>query len=107
MDERPIKRTRETITIPSMALRDLVYEDFLVINGKNIPVEEIRNEYDSTGRHQEYWTKIFKRLKDNKYFSISYSNSVKDTMGWFECNIADEYEAQEVFPETVSKVIYK
>lgn len=105
-EEKIINKIRETIKLTSDKLRDLVYESYLVIDEKDIPIEEIQKEYNSSGRHQEYWTLVFKRLSDNKFFRIRYSKSVKDTMGWDECNYGP-FEAIEVFPEIVSKTIYK
>lgn len=49
---------------------------------------------------------IFKRVSDGKFFKINYENSVKDSMGWGECNYGDTI-AIEVFPETQTITIYK
>ncbi len=95
----------EKIKLTSDELRNLVYEEHLNINGEEIPIEIVENEYDDSGRHQEYHHIVFKRLEDNKYFWVNYSNSTQDTMGWDECNYGP-FEASEVFPKKVTTIEY-
>jgi len=100
-----MNKVREKIELTSDSLRDLVYTNHLVIDGKEIEIKEIENKYISSGRHQEYYYMIFERLSDHKFFKTNYSESTQDMMDWDECNY--NFEAIEVFPETVSKIIYK
>lgn len=97
---------REKIKLSNSQWRDLVQEDYLEIDGQKIEIENIKDEYCSTGRHTESHYKIFKRLIDDKFFKIYYQISVKDEMGWSECNYGTT-EALEVFPETTTIIVYK
>lgn len=97
---------REKIKLSNSQWCDLVYEEYLEIDGKETPIEIIESIYDGSGRHTEQHHKIFKRLSDNKFFCIDYETSVKDEMGWSECNYGNT-EAIEVFPEVITKTIYK
>jgi hypothetical protein len=100
------KIEREIIKLTSDQVRDIVFENYLEINDVDIPIEGIETKYIKSGRHQEYHTKVFQRLTDKKYFIVNYSTSVKDNMGWEECNYGP-FKATEVFPEVISKTIYK
>jgi translation elongation factor P/translation initiation factor 5A len=106
LEEKEIKQNREIIKLDSDILKDLVFEEYLNINGKEIEIEIVENKYESTGRHQEYHSLVFKRLSDNKFFRVQYSTSVKDTMDWEECNYGP-FKANEVFPKTISQTIYE
>ena len=99
------KKIKEIIKLTSNELRDLVYEEYLKVNEESIPIEVVENEYDDSGRHQEYHHIVFKRLSDGKYFWVNYSTSTQDSMGWDECNY--DFEVTEVFPETVTTIIYR
>ena len=97
---------RETIVLTATQHEDLCSEGFLEIDGNEIPIEIISDKYSNSGRHQEYWDIVIKRLSDGKFFTISYSKSVKDSMGWDDCNYG-VFNATEVFPESIVTVIYK
>ena len=88
---------RESIKLTNNQWCDLVWELYLKIDDIEIPVKEIDRIYNDSRRHTEEHTLIFQRLIDNKYFSIDYETSVKDEMGWEECNYGSS-EATEVFP---------
>lgn len=98
---------REEIKVSEDKWCDLVHELYFTDDeGKEIEIEEVQRNYKSSGRHTEYWEMIFKRVSDGKFFKINYENSVKDSMGWYECNYGDTI-AIEVFPETQTITIYK
>lgn len=97
---------REKIKLTNSQWRDLVWENYLVIDGKEIKITNIKEEYHGSSRHTEQHSLIFQRKSDSKYFNVNYETSVKDSMGWKECNYGDT-EATEVFPETVTTIIYK
>jgi len=96
---------REKIKITNQQWRDLVWENCLKIDGVEIPIKTISEEYDGSRRHTEDHHNIFQRLSDGKFFRINYETSVKDEMGWEECNYGDT-EATEVFPEEKTIIIY-
>lgn len=97
---------REKIKLTNSQWSDVVWEDYLEIDGENVPIEEVEIGYEGSGRHTERHYKIFRRLSDNKYFRVDYETSVKDAMGWEECNYGDT-EAIEVFPQEETVIIYK
>ena len=97
---------REVIKLTNSQWRELVFENYLEINGEVIKFEEIEDNYDGSRRHTEDHHKILKRISDNKYFRLDYETSVKDEMGWEECNYGNT-EATEVFPEPVTKIKFK
>ena len=98
---------REVIKLTNAQWRNLVQEEYLELDGKEVDIEVVTEEYDGSGRHTEYHYMIFKRLSDEKFFRINYETSVKDSMGWGECNWQDTTEAVEVFPKNITTVIYK
>lgn len=98
----------EKILLNNEQWRNLIHEEYLEINeNEEIDIEIIEREYSSSGRHTEYWYLIFKRLSDGKFFKVEYEQSVKDSMGWDECNWESETEAIEVFPKTMTITIYE
>lgn len=96
---------RDKIKLTNPQWRALVQENYLEIDGVEIDIIEIQNNYDDSGRHTEYHHMIFKRESDAKYFRINYEISVKDEMGWTECNYGTT-EATQVFPEVVEIINY-
>lgn len=97
---------REKIYLTNDQWQDLVYECYLEIEGKEIKIEEIQDNYDGSRRHTEDHHKIIKRVSDGKFFKIDYETSVKDEMGWTECNYGAT-TATEVFQETIKSIVYK
>jgi hypothetical protein len=97
---------REVIKLNNEQWYDLAHEDYLEINGVEIPIEIKDRKYTGSGRHTEHHRVVFKRLSDGKYFSLNYESSVKDSMGWEECNYGST-EATEVFPKVIETVIYE
>lgn len=86
---------------------NLTYEDHRdIICGDNSDFAEIRRDHEGTSRHTEQWSAVFQRKSDLRYFAFSFSTSVKDEMGWRECNEFGDYSAMEVFPTTVTTIIY-
>ena len=47
-----------------------------------------------------------KRSTDGKFFRVDYETSVKDSMGWGECNYGDT-EITEVFPKETTIITYE
>lgn len=88
-------------------LQYLVIENYLYLKedeSDSVEIEVLKNEYESSGRHQEYWDFVFKY--NDKYYSVGYSVSVKDSMGWDECNYGP-HECIEVEPYTETIIKYK
>jgi len=94
------------LKISSEKLRDLVYENYLVIDDVELDIKEVDSSYDGSGRHTEYHSKVFYIKDTDQYFQVSYEESVKDEMGWFECNYG-EAELTEVEPYTETITKYK
>jgi hypothetical protein len=97
---------REVIKLNNSQWCDLAFEDYLEIDGVEIPIEIKSRQHEGGGRHTESYSLVFKRLSDNKYFRIGYETSVKDSMGWTECNYGST-EATEVFPKVIEIIIYE
>lgn len=102
-----LKVEKATITLNAEEHLYLCSENILVINDVDIAIEEIICIHNSQGRHQDFYTKIFKTLHDGKFYAVDYSTSYKDEMGWHECNISKTYVATEVFPKQVITTVYK
>ena len=98
---------REIIKLTNDQWRDLVHELYLELDGEEVDIKIVAEEYDGSGRHTEYHHIVFQRLSDNKYFKVKYEVSVKDSMGWSECNWQNTTEAVEVFPKEVTTIIYE
>jgi hypothetical protein len=102
-----MEKEREKIKLNNSQWRDLVQENYLTDETKKeIEIHVIEDNYDGSGRHTEDHHLIFQRLSDEKFFKVNYETSVKDEMGWEECNYGST-EAVEVFPKTINKVIYE
>ena len=97
---------REEIELTNDQWQDLVYENCIEIDGVVVEFTEIDDIYDGSRRHTEDHHKILQRDSDKKFFRIDYENSVKDEMGWSECNYGNT-EAVEVFPKEVTTIIYE
>ena len=96
---------REKIKLTNSQWRDMVQENYLKIDGVDIDITIVQEEYESSGRHTEHHYIVFQRESDKKFFRIDYETSVKDSMGWDECNYGDT-EAYEVFPEEKLIILY-
>jgi hypothetical protein len=81
----------------------LCCEKELIVEG--VKFEIMVDKYVDTRRHTEVHNIVFK-LND-EFYSIQYENSVKDTMGWRECNWRKEFKATQVFPKVVETIIYE
>jgi hypothetical protein len=101
-----MEKIREKLSLTYEEHMNLCSEDFLQINGIEIPIDVVSKKYGSGGRHQEYWDMIFERTSDHVFFEVSYSTSVKDSMGWEECNSYGDFEATQVFPKEVTTIIF-
>ena len=87
-------------------LSNLVYESYFIENDKRIEVVILLNELDEEDRHQSYYDFIFQRQDNLKYYQGSYSKSIKDTMGWDECNYPP-HEFVEVEPIETTVTSYR
>lgn len=96
---------REIIKLSNKQWENIVFENYIEIDGVEVSFEEIQDNYDGSRRHTEDHHKILRRLLDGKFFRVDYETSVKDEMGWAECNYGDT-EIKEVFPEEKITVIY-
>ncbi|NCD06239.1 MAG: hypothetical protein EOL97_08975 [Spirochaetia bacterium] len=98
---------KEKINLTNKQWQDLVYEDCYAEENNNIiEFEEVQCNYDGSRRHTEDHHKILKRKSDGLFFRIDYETSVKDEMGWSECNYGNTTAIQ-VFPETVTITEFK
>lgn len=97
---------REKFILNNSQWQSLVYENYFDLNGVEIDFNEIEFHYDGSSRHTEAHHKILKRISDGKYFRVHYETSVKDSMGWEECNSGNTV-VTEVFPESKTITVYK
>lgn len=98
---------REKIKIPQSKSYDVIMECHLTDeNGNYVEIEDIVREYEGSSRHTEQHSLVFQRKSDGKFFRVGYETSVKDSMGWDECNW-DDLEAVEVFPKQITTTIYE
>jgi len=97
---------REKIKLSNEEWCNLVWENYINLDGVEVSFTEIQSNYDGSRRHTEDHHKILKRNIDGKFFRVDYETSVKDEMGWSECNNGDT-EVIEVFPQEEIKIIYK
>ena len=95
---------RQKIKLTNEQWQELVQEQYLEINNEQVDI--IETTYEDSGRHTEHWNLIFKIESTRKYFRVNYEVSVKDSMGWDECNYGDT-DAIEVFPEVINETVYK
>lgn len=99
---------RKKIKLTSTQLQDLVYESGYIPEGSKefIMFETVEKKYDSTTRHTEVWT-ITVRNTEGEYYQTSYETSVKDAMGWNECNAYHDCILTQVFPQEKTIIEYK
>lgn len=101
-------RERQQLHLTNRQLRDLVYEEqYLDVEGTAHSFITIESEVTGHNRHSAENRSIVKRISDDIYFEIFWEDSVKDSMGWIECNADENYCFDEVFPETVEIVVYR
>tara|TARA_R110000850_G_scaffold34024_1_gene92235 strand:- start:37729 stop:38028 length:300 start_codon:yes stop_codon:yes gene_type:complete len=97
---------RDKIKLSNSQWRDLVQEEYLDMGNSEIEIKIMDREYESSGRHKERHNLVFQRLDNNKFYRVVYEESVKDSMGWSECNEGDT-EAVEVFQKEVKIFKYE
>lgn len=97
---------REIIKLNNEQWNTIAIEDYLEVDGLDVPIEIKDRKYTGSGRHTEHHNVVFKRLSDGKFFKLNYETSVKDHMGWEECNWGST-EAKEVFPKVIETIIYQ
>lgn len=104
-------KEREILKLTSEELRDLVFENAYGYNEADnnfeFEFEEMSHKITGNSRHTQFEEKVLKRLSDGKFFLAAYETSVKDAMGWYECNCDSLYDVTEVFPKIITKTIYK
>lgn len=86
------------IEIKVNELRDIVY-------GDSDEFKIVSHETTGHWRHGSEEETIVQRISDGKYFAIYWRDSVKDGCEFQDIN--DDMECYEVFPEVVTKTIYK
>lgn len=87
--------------------RDLCTECYYSDLGIEHEFTEVSKEHTGDSRHTSHWIKVFKRTSDGSYFEVRYQDSVKDEMGWKECNEGHDYDAREVFPKLITTTIFE
>lgn len=97
---------REKIKLTPSQHMGVCTDGYYAIDGKNV-IKIVEEGYDDSKRHTEEHHVIFKRLADDKHFRVDYETSVKDEMGWSDCNWGDEFEAIEVFPREKITITYE
>lgn len=99
---------RKKIKLTTDQLRDLVFESGYIPEGSDefIKFETVENKYDSGTRHTEVWV-ITVKSPDGEYYQTSYETSVKDSMGWDECNGYHDGILTQVFPHEKTIIEYK
>ena len=97
---------REVIKLNNEQWCSVAIENYLELNGVEIPIEIVSEKHTGSSRHTEHYRLVFRRESDNKFFELNYENSVKDSMGWQECNYGLT-EAKEVFPKVIETTIYE
>ena len=90
---------RKEIELTNEEWCTLVYEEYF----KEEKADIVENKYVDSGRHTEYHYLIFKT--NEEYYKVEYETSVKDEMGWNECNYGDT-KAIQVFPEIIKTIIF-
>ena len=95
---------RESIKLTSEQAQSIVSENYYLDGETTIPVIIKSTEHVDTYRHTEEYELVFE--KDSKFYLFRYEDSVKDEMGWYECNTGD-ITATQVFPEQVIVTRYK
>ena len=103
---KKFKQERETVTLTKEVLRDIVRQwgskntTYEGIEYSLIEDEITSSDYEDGGADH---TVIFKRMSDNKYFSFDYTD-------WdMEHNFHRDFpnSATEVFPRTITKIIFE
>lgn len=89
---------REKIKLTAEEVKDIVYGDSSEFN-------VINSEITGTFRHGNENTAIIQRVLDDKFFSVDYRDSVKDSCEFEDMNYGGEYS--EVFPVEKTIIIYE
>lgn len=97
---------REIIELDNQQWQNVACEEYFEINGVEIEIKVVTRKHVGSGRHTESYFLVFKRISDGKFFGLNYETSVKDSMGWEECNYGST-KAREVFPKIIETIIYE
>lgn len=76
-------------------------------NEKEHYVTTLENKYMYSSRHKEHWNYVFFNPLDTKMYSIEYSTSVKDSMGFDECNDPPHKLIEVIEKEIITKTYVK
>lgn len=98
---------KEIIVLNAEQHDTLCNENVLIIGGEEMDITIMENKYDESGRHTERHHIVFKRNADGKFFRVNYETSVKDSMGWDDCNYGDKFECIEVTQKQITTFIYE
>jgi hypothetical protein len=104
---------REKIRLTNKQYSDLIYENAYYegeyVEGETewIQFDLVTHRVVGHGRHVANNESVFKRKSDGKYFLAEYQDSVKEMMGWDECQWDTHYEINEVFPKTIETIVYE
>ena len=111
MSITPVKR--ETIELTNKQYSDLIYEnayfegEYVEGDTEWIYFELVKHTIVDYSRHASNNESVLRRKSDGKYFLAEYQDSIKETMGWEECQYEDHYTIGEVFPRTIETIIYE
>ena len=97
---------REKIKLENYQWRDLVQESYLEKYGKDVDIEIIENQRTGSYVNTISYQIIFRRLYDSKFFKLDYEMPISGNGEWEDYNVGDTH-AIEVFPELITKTIYK
>ena len=77
----------------------------LVVTGEHHVLIEVETKMIGHWRHGTTHTTIFRRRGDKKFFRLEWNDSAKDGMTFADMNYC--MVATEVFPKTVTTIIYE
>ena len=66
----------------------------------------LEDTYQRTSRHTEHHKVVVRKEHTTKYYSVCYATSVKDEMGWTDCNEGVAKQLYQVFPREVITTVY-
>ena len=96
-------KNRKEIELDSEQHEALCCDKELTVEG--IEFQIVLDEYLTTKRHTEVHRIVFGL--NGEFYEITYEISVKDSMGWKDCNWGKAFKAVQVFPREVTITIYE
>ncbi len=73
---------------------------------KNIEWVQVQKKHEGGTRHTQVWSIVVKS-PEGEFYTVSYEDSVKDSMGWDECNAYHDCILTQVFPHEKTIIEYK